>query len=77
MSTMQERVDMIEKSEKAGYHLSYTMYIMEDMIEFVKTTSHLPIPEQLEELKKHRWLNTDYFMPNAQRWLEICKQEAL
>ena len=72
-STMQERIDMIEKSQKAGYHLLYSMYIMEDMIEFSKTNKGKPIDEQFELLKKHRWLGTDFFLPRAKQWLQICK----
>lgn len=28
------------------------------------------IDEQLELLKKHRWLGTDFFLPRAKQWLE-------
>lgn len=73
-STMQEREDMIEKSNKAGYHLSYTMYIMEEMIDFIKNTKGKTVDEQMELLKKDRWLGTHYFQPHARKWLEICQQ---
>jgi len=73
-STMAERDDMIEKSAKAGYDLSYTMYIMEEMIDFIKNTNEKTVEEQLKLLKKDRWLGTEYFMPNAEKWLNVCKQ---
>jgi len=69
---MLEREDMIEKSEKAGYHLSYTMYIMEEMIDFIKNNKGTSVDEQLELLKKDHWLGTEYFLPRAKQWLEIC-----
>ena len=71
-STMQERYDMMEKSNKAGYHLSYTMYIMEEMIDFIKNNQGKSVDEQLELLKKDRWLGTEYFLPKAKQWLEVC-----
>jgi hypothetical protein len=71
---MAERDDMIEKSAKAGYDLSYTMYIMEEMIDFIKNTNEKTVEEQLKLLKKDRWLGTEYFMPNAEKWLNVCKQ---
>lgn len=74
-STMQERDDMIEKSCKAGYDLSYTMYIMEEMIDFIKANTEKTIEQQLELLKKDRWLGTEYFLPKAEMWLRICKGE--
>ena len=74
-STMQEREDMIEKSNKAGYHLSYTMYIMEEMIDFIKNTKGKTVDEQMELLKQDRWLGTHYFQPHARKWLELCQQE--
>lgn len=76
-STMQERDDMIEKSSQAGYQLSYTMYIMEEMIEFIKNTKGKSVDEQMELIKKDRWLGTSYFLPRARQWLHICKQEEL
>lgn len=76
-STMKERDDMIEKSSKAGYQLSYTMYIMEEMIEFIKNTKGKSVDEQMELIKKDRWLGTSYFLPHARQWLHICKQEEL
>lgn len=74
-STMQERDDMMEKSNKAGYHLSYTMYIMEEMIDFIKNTQGKTVEEQLELLKQDRWLGTHYFQPHAKKWLELCQKE--
>jgi hypothetical protein len=71
-STMQEREDMIEKSIKVGYHLSYTMYIMEEMIDFIKNNKGKSVDEKMELLKKDRWLGTTYFLPNARKWLEVC-----
>lgn len=71
-STMAERDDMIDKSNKAGYSLSYTMYIMEEMIDFIKNTKGKAVEEQLELLKKDRWLGTEYFLPNAEKWLNLC-----
>ena len=71
-STMQEREDMIEKSSKAGYQLSYTMYIMEEMIDFIKNTKGKSVDEKFELLKKDRWLGTEYFLPKAKQWLEVC-----
>jgi hypothetical protein len=63
-STMQERDDMIEKSAKAGYNLSYTMYIMEEMIDFIKNTKGKSIDEKMELLKTDRWLGTSYLVLN-------------
>jgi hypothetical protein len=74
-STMQERELMMEKSSQAGYSLTYTMYIMEEMIDFIKSTKGKPVEEQLETLKKDRWLGTTYFLPNARKWLEVCSNE--
>jgi hypothetical protein len=71
-STMQERDDMIEKSVKVGYHLSYTMYIMEEMVDFIKNNKGKSVDEKMELLKKDRWLGTSYFLPRAKQWLEIC-----
>lgn len=76
-STMLEREDMMEKSGKAGYHLSYTMYIMEEMIDFIKNTKGKPVEEQLEFLKKDRWLGTEYFLPRAKQWLQLCNSEEI
>ena len=74
-STMQEREDMMEKSAKAGYHLSYTMYIMEEMIDFIKNNEGKSIDEKMELLKKDRWLGTEYFLPRARQWLQVCNNE--
>lgn len=74
-STIQERKDMIEKSNQAGYSLSYTMYIMEEMIDFIKNTKGKSTDEQLELLKKDRWLGTSYFLPHAKQWLQLCNNE--
>ena len=74
-STMQERDDMIEKSAKAGYDLSYTMYIMEEMIDFIKNTRGKSIDEKMELLKMDRWLGTSYFLPRAKQWLQLCNNE--
>lgn len=71
-STMKEREDMMVKSSKAGYDLTYTMYIMEEMIDFIKNTKDKTIDEQMELLKKDRWLGTSYFLPRAKQWLEVC-----
>ena len=76
-STMQERDDMIEKSNKAGYHLSYTMYIMEDMIDFIKNNKDKSIPEKLELLKQDRWLGQPDFMQLADKWLQACEEQPL
>ena len=71
-STMAERDDMIQKSYEAGYDLSYTMYIMEEMIDFIKKTQGKSVSEKMELLKQDRWLGTNYFMPRAEKWLTIC-----
>jgi hypothetical protein len=71
-STMQERVDMMEKSSKAGYSLTYTLYIMEDMINFIKNNKGKTVDEQMELLKEDRWLGTSYFFPYSRKWLELC-----
>ena len=71
-STMQERVDMMEKSSKAGYSLTYTMYIMEEMIDFIKNNKGKKVDEQMELLKEDRWLGTSYFFPYCRKWLELC-----
>lgn len=75
ISTMQEREDMMEKSVKAGYHLSYIMYIMEEMIDFIKNNQGKSIDEKMELLKKDRWLGTSYFLPHAKQWLQLCNNE--
>jgi hypothetical protein len=69
---MQERDDMMEKSSKAGYSLTYTMYIMEEMIDFIKNNKGKTVAEQYELLKEDRWLGTPYFLPRAKQWLELC-----
>ena len=74
-STMAERDDMMDKSNKAVYHLLYTMYIMEDMIDFIKENNEKTIEQQMELLKKHRWLGTKDFLQLAEKWLRICKGE--
>ena len=73
MSTLEERMIMIDKSEKAGYHISYTMCIMEEMIQFSKTTKGKSISEKLALLDKNRWLGTSLFKTNSchLRWLEL------
>lgn len=71
-STMAEREDMMQKSCEAGYDLSYTMYIMEEMIDFIKKTKGKSVSEKMELLKQDRWLGTSYFIPRAEKWLTIC-----
>ena len=76
-STMQERDYMIDKSIQAGYHLSYTMYIMEEMIDFIKNNKGKTINEKMELLKKDRWLGQPDFMQRADKWLNICEEQPL
>ena len=68
---------MIRLSEKAGFHLTYSMYIMEDMISFIKNYKNKTIDEQYELLKQHRWLGTKYFLPLGKQWLQVCKDEEM
>jgi hypothetical protein len=74
---MQERDYMIDKSDQAGYHLSYTMYIMEEMIDFIKNNKGKTISEKMELLKKDRWLGQPDFMQLADKWLNICEEQPL
>jgi hypothetical protein len=74
---MQERDYMIDKSSQAGYHLSYTMYIMEEMIDFIKNNKGKTISEKMELLKKDRWLGQPDFMQRADKWLNICEEQPL
>lgn len=76
-STMAERDYMIDKSTKAGYHLSYTMYIMEEMIDFIKNNKDKSIDEKLELLKQDRWLGQPDFMQLADKWLQACEEQPL
>ena len=76
-STMQERDYMIDKSAQAGYHLSYTMYIMEEMIDFIKNNKGKTISEKMALLKKDRWLGQPDFMQLADKWLNICEEQPL
>lgn len=61
-NTVQERSRMIPKLQKAGYPLSYIVYVIDEVVDFDKKTKGLSFDEKLNEIKKHRWLGTDLFM---------------
>ena len=74
MSTMQEREEMIDKAMKAGMNLTYIVYILDYMMDFIKEHGSKPMEEKLELVKQHRWLGADYFVPLAGNWLKICEE---
>ena len=73
MNTVEERKQMIPIAEKAGYHLTYIVCLIEDMTDFAKVNKRKPMSDKLLLLDSHRWLNTESFKSNNKhlKWLEL------
>ncbi len=72
MSTLEERTEMVDKAEKAGYHISYIVCIIEQLVDFSKAVKGKSLEEKENMLDQHRWLGTASFKHNDRhkRWLE-------
>ena len=73
MNTVEERKQMIPIAEKAGYHITYIVCLIEDMTDFAKANKRKPMSDKLLFLDSCRWLNTESFKSNNKHlsWLEL------
>lgn len=56
-NTVEERRVMIDKLQECGYHLTYIVYIIDEVVNFDKETRGLTHQQKFDKIKNHRWLS--------------------
>jgi hypothetical protein len=77
MNTIEERHVMAYKAMGAGYHLTYIVNIIENMVDFDKATTGMSREKKLKLLEEDSHLSGEYFKRNDTHlaWLDILDMD--